>query len=322
MIYSIKKENNSVLSSLKSIQNNNKNVFIFAIGYEERSTAIFEKYIKDIDIPKLCFVFDDYLKYEVAINNKNIVEGNGLKPIPVGYGNDDIIIETIMGKIIELIADSDILNIHIDYSSMPRSWYCNIPSKINSLLRPVDKVFFWYSQGTYVKKAENWPSAGIEDFNVFSGKSSLRPINNRSHIMGLGFDSSRAQAIYSVLDPSFLVVTYSYPSNDEIMRDVLFKHNHSLINTAAFSIELPIDDFAFSISKLYETVKELNNDGDVILVPDGPKPQILATSLIPHIINKTGIICLHIKRHKSYYSPLNVKPKGGIFGFSYFVDRQ
>ena len=317
MIHSIKTENQSKLISLREKEKKNSNIFIFAIGYEERSISIFDKYIKNTEIQKLCFLFDDYEQSDTAKNYKKQVEESSTNLIKVGYKDSNIVISIIIEKISELIAHSDQLNLHIDYSSMPRSWYCQIPAKINSLLRPNDKVYFWYSAGTYHKKAENWPSAGIEDVNVFSGKASLRPINNRSHIIGLGFDSIRSQAIYSVLDPSFFVASFSYPSNNEVLRDVLLKTNKDLVNAAAFSLELPVEDFAFSISKLYETVKELYNDGDVILVPDGPKPQILATSLIPYIINKTGVICLHIKRHEGYYKPLNVKATGAVFGFSY-----
>ena len=320
MLHSIKTETLDVLDSLKSTQINKNNIFVFAVGYEQRSIAIFKKYIKGIDIPKICFLFDDYDNFEIAKDNKRIAEDKSVELIKVGYKNNDKVIDVIVEKIEELKKNTDKFNLHIDYSSMPRSWYCNIPIKINTILRPYDKVFFWYCEGHYEKKAEVWPSAGIEDVYVFYGKSSLRPINNRSHIIGLGFDSIRTQAIQSVLDPGFLVVTCSYPPYNEKLRDVILSKNKSLINTSAFAIELPVDDFEFSISKLYETVKELYDNGDVILVPDGPKPQILATSLIPYMINKTGIICLHIKRHEGFYQPLNVKAKKGVFGFSYSID--
>lgn len=300
--------------------NNNsevKDLFIFSVGYEARSLTIYEKFIKNNDVLTMCFLFKDWESHSTSKDNKKKLDQDTLEPVVVAYKDSEVIPDQLIVKILELQLATRNLNIHIDYSSMPRSWYCNIPYKINNILRSNDKVFFWYTEGEYPKRAEVWPSAGVQDVEVFSGKSSSKANNNRSHIFGIGFDILRAQAIYSVLDPSYLVVTYSHPTGYNTMREVILNVNRDLINTAAFYSALPTESFLFSISKLYEIVKELSFEGDVILVPDGPKPQILAYSLIPLLFNKAGVICLHVKRHPNFYNSLNVKPKGKYFGFSY-----
>lgn len=313
------------ISTLEKVSENNakiKDLFIFAIGYENRSIFLYNKYVKNKDIPKLCFLFEDYNQYRSARENKKKVEENNISPVVVGYDEEDIFLNRISDRYNELKKNTDKINIHIDYSSMPRSWYCKIPYLVDNILHDNDTTYLWYSEGVYQKKAEEWPSAGIEEVEVFQGKPSLRPQNNRSHILGLGFDSIRSQAILSVLDPSFFVVSYSYPTYYETMQNVIYSKNKYIIDSAAFSIELPTEDFTFSLSKLYETVKELYDIGDVILVPDGPKPQILATSLIPQMFNKSGVVCLHIKRHKKYFKAVDVKAKGGVFGFLYSPSKQ
>ncbi len=317
MLNSIK---NEIIENLKWIDDSEKkHLFIFSVGYEERSLTIYEKFIKNKNILKICFLFNDWENHRRAKNHKKKIDQDTLNPIIVDYKDSEIIANTLIEQILSLQPTTESLNIHIDYSSMPRGWYCNIPYKINKILRPKDKVYFWYSEGEYLRKAEVWPSAGIQDVEVFSGKSSSKAINDRSHIFGIGFDVLRAQAIYSVLDPSYLVVTYSHPTGYNKMREVLLDVNKDLISTAAFYSALPTESFLFSVSKLYEIVKELSSEGDVILVPDGPKPQILAYSLVPLLFNRAGVICLHVKRHPRFYNPLNVKSKGRFFGFSYSI---
>ena len=78
---------------------------------------------------------------------------------------------------------------------------------------------------------------------------------------------------------------------------------------------LRLDDFSFMISKLRDLANELLSTGDVILVPDGPKPLIFAMSLIPDLLNKNGLTCLHISRN-SDFSVVDVTATGTINGFS------
>ena len=293
-----------------------KEIFVFALGYEERSIEIFNKYFKDESIPKLCFLFKDYEKHEIPKQNKGEVEIKAVEPIEVEYKDYDSVISYFKKAVLELKTCSGRVNIHIDYSSMPRSWYCRLSFEALGILDKDDKVFFWYSKGIYVEQGGSLPSAGVEDVEVLVGKPSLRPTNNRSHIFGLGLDYLRSQAIYSVLDPAYLVNAYSHSSKDNTMRDEVLKVNSDLFSSAAYSVLLPMDDFSFSISKLTETVNELLFKGDVVLVPDGPKPLILALSMIPYIANKVGVICLHVKRHEGFFKPINVKATGVIYGFS------
>lgn len=293
-----------------------QNIFVFAIGYEDRSIEIFSKHFANSKARIIGLLFDDYRKHKSTRRNLEKVLKYSIAPFNMEYHKHQYIVDLVSDAVIEAKNECEIIHIHFDYSSMPRNWYCNFAKDVHKILSLNDRVYFWYSQGKYPKSNLPWPNAGIEDFVVFNGRASLRPKNNRSHIFGMGFDSARAQAICSVLDPNYLVLTYSYASNDEKMRKKIEKSNKALLNFANYSITLPIDDFEFSLSKLHEIVKELLPDGDVILVPDGPKTQILASSLIPEMFDSPGVVCVHVKRHSSSYSPINVKATGVVFGFS------
>ncbi len=70
------------------------------------------------------------------------------------------------------------------------------------------------------------------------------------------------------------------------------------------------------VSKLSEIATEFLLLGNVILIPDGPKPLIFAISLIPDILCKSGLTCLHISRNSEYFEAVDVTATGTVYGFS------
>ena len=81
------------------------------------------------------------------------------------------------------------------------------------------------------------------------------------------------------------------------------------------TIALHLNDFEFMVSKMCETANELLPSGDIILIPDGPKPLIFAMSLVPLMIEKNGITCLHITRNKDHFEAVDVYATGVVCGF-------
>ena len=51
-------------------------------------------------------------------------------------------------------------------------------------------------------------------------------------------------------------------------------------------------------------------------MPDGPKPLVFAMSMVPLLLEKLGVTCLHVSRNKEYYNAINVDPTDKIYGFS------
>ena len=291
-------------------------LFITAIGYELRSFHLFNTYYSKLESKNvLCFIFDDYEKYPDTISQVKIMQESGIALSMVKYESCDEVLNAIVEFITVNSSETTSLEMHIDYSSMPRSWYCKIPIVISKYLRNSDIAYFWYAEGEYPEKYEEFPSAGIDNFSFFSGRPSLKAINNRIHILGLGYDSIRSQAILSVIDPSYLVVCYSFPSSCREMQENVKKANEQILSQSALTLALQLDDFTFMVSKLCETANELLIKGDIIFIPDGPKPLILAISLVTELLQKEGITCMHVARHCTHYSPINVTATGNIYGF-------
>lgn len=300
-----------------------KQLYFFAIGYEHRSFFLYDKLQKKFPANKpVVFALDDYTKCPDAIARIRTIIDKEL-PVYVQNYNDSNKVHNIILEIVQKhIEQSDSLTIHIDYSSMPRSWYCKLPLLLEKIMRDTDKVYFWYSEGEYPASHEEYPSSGIEAFSFFSGKPSLQIESNRIHVIALGYDVIRTQAILSITDPNYLIACYAYNPKREGFLENLKQVNDPILSRAAMSLALHIDDFEFMVSKLCDTANELLPVGDVILIPDGPKPLIFALSLIPDLVGKQGLTCLHITRNNDYYEAMDIAPTGAVFGFLVQTDRE
>jgi len=136
--------------------------------------------------------------------------------------------------------------------------------------------------------------------------------------MGLGLDRIRSQAIWSVLDPQFLVCFYGKPTGGHDYSGQMAKTHADILREAAYHTPLPFDDFTFSFSKICALALDFHSQGDVIVVSDGPKPLSLASSLAPLFLQETGIVCFHVgRRRTSEFTPIDVRPTGAIYGFRF-----
>jgi hypothetical protein len=231
--------------------------------------------------------------------------------------DEDIAIEeALISDIVAMQGSSprSSIEVHVDYSSMPRRWYCSLFRAAHSKLRKHDSLFMWYSGGSY--DGEEFPSAGVSDISLFCGQPTITP-RARTHIFGLGFDRIRASAIFRVLDPESLVCFYGEPGvKHEYVRRVQ-ADNRDLLAAARYEFSVPVNDFPVAFSKIADITREFARFGDVILVPDGPKPLVLASSLVPQFFQRRGIVSLHVRRRKEQQSPgLDVHASGCIYGFS------
>ena len=292
-------------------------LYFFAFGYEHRSYYLYDKIRSSCpSINPIVFVLNDYEKYPHTLNKVKEIKGRNHSIYFHSYSEWNEVHKRILSIVNNQITDRESITIHVDYSSMPRSWYCRLPSLFESIMRETDAVYFWYSEGEYPPSYEEYPSAGIDTFSLFSGKPSLQIENNRIHVLGVGFDTIRSQAILSITDPNYLVVCYAYNPNRHGFSESVKDVNEPIFSRAAMTISLHINDFEFMVSKLCEIANELLPAGDIILIPDGPKPLIFAFSLVPDILKKHGITCLHISRNSDLFEPVDVIPTHNVFGFS------
>lgn len=289
---------------------------IFAIGYEQRSYHLLDKVSTFSKSPNMMiFAFDDYANYDHVNVKIKELEKEQLQLVFKKYSDSHAVHEKILETVRSMLSKDEPIVVHIDFSSMPRNWYCKLPILLQDIIREDDIVYFWYSEGEYPSSYEEYPSAGIDTFSFYSGKPSLEIENNRVHILALGYDTIRTQAIISITDPDYLVACYAYNPTRENFAENIKRINSDLLSKVAMAVALRLDDFSFMVSKLRDMANELLSTGDVILVPDGPKPLIFAISLISDLLNKNGLTCLHIARNSNHFVAVDVTPTGVIDGF-------
>jgi hypothetical protein len=262
--------------------------------------------------------FDDFPKELSRPDNDAFYKAQGISLQHVGTSWDDLC-EPLQDQLDDFLSShhpEQQVEIHVDYSSMPRRWYCVLPELIEESLRPGDRAFFWYTPGKY--PVTKYPTAGTSDFRVFSGRPSLSS-QSRTHVFGLGFDRTRSQAIWSVLDPRNLICFYADPAAEEAYVERVRADNGEVLDAASYTFTVPLDDFATTFSKVTSVVSQFRNIGDVIIVPDGPKPLILASSLIPRYMeDPSGVVCFHVARRKTDdFTPVDVARNGPAVGFSF-----
>lgn len=285
-------------------------IFIGAFGYEDRSEYMFLQIYEKINSENvLLFYFDDYANYSKLA--KKILDFKlDYRMIERKYDDGNAVINDVL----EFIKEKELKNghIHVDYSSMPRNWYCRMPMELHRLYP--QKVFFWYVKGKYPQNYEVYPSAGIESYNII-GFSSLRTEQKRMHVIGLGYDIVRTKALLSIIDPDSYSVCAAYDSADRVIGDYVQKLNSEIISQSVMSMKFSLTEFSFIYAKLCEVANEYNSIGDIIFVPDGPKPIIMAMALVAQTINKIGVSCLIVSRNKTLYEPIMVEPTDKVIGF-------
>ena len=295
-------------------------VFVSALGYESRSWFLLEQnlYTRNKD-NTLIFCFEKHRNVGAVLTE---IEKKQIRIIDCSYC-DVSHAKSQLERFVQTISDQcDNFSIHFDYSSMPRSWYCSFPLMVSEFSESVKDVIFWYVSGDYPDTYTNYPSAGIESISVFSGLALPAVDIKRFHIVGLGYDNIRTETVISIIEPESLIACYAYNPRNSETKDSAYKANRKVIDRALLSVALPTNSICGMVDMLCELVYNSMQDGQVVLVPDGPKPLIMAMSLIPSIINRNGLTCLHISRNTNHYSKIDVKPRvGEIYGFRVFSDK-
>jgi hypothetical protein len=298
--------NNEIYNPEKFTKND---IFVCVFGYEQRSVYLFEKIKENLNENNiLLFYFNDYWNKTQIDSLRNA----GVVCKQAAYSEGKFVQTQICEFVRERAEKNKIITVHVDYSSMPRSWYYNLPI----LLREDNvKMSYWYVVGNYPMDYRAYPTAGIDTYTRI-GKPSLLIDQKRVHIFGLSYDAVRTKALISELDPAMYITCNAYDSHNKEIGENVNELNSQICAMALAEVVLQIDDFSYMFSKLCELANEYAKIGSVIFVPDGPKPLIFAMSMVVLYLDKPGISCLHVCRNEKCFSQINVKPTDLVRGVS------
>lgn len=293
-------------------------LFVFTIGHEPRSFYLYD-IVKDSRNKNntIVFCFDER---GIRLDRITQLKKKGIEITNCSYTDNDSVQRKIVNLYKEHLVSHDHVQLHIDYSSMPRSWYCSIPSYLSTTMDKNSELYLWYTAGLYPRSYKSYPSAAIESISVFSGVTLPSIDIKRYHIMGLGLDNIRTETVNTIVEPDLLICCYAYTSNNIAIKEQVQEVNKRILQSASLTVSLPMDNFEGMVDKLCGLAYDLlSKDAQVIFIPDGPKPLIMAMSIIPDLIKEPGITCLHISSNTSHYPQILIRPRENeVLGFHVF----
>ncbi len=291
-------------------------LFVFSCGYEKRSLSQYLHLVEHIDnhdINYLCYSFSSYKNSSSRLDNDKVLSENKIEPIELDPKDWNSAWSHLSDHFLnKLNGDAQV---YIDYSSMPRNWYCMLASKL--VLGELGSVAaLVYSHGKYFDS--KYPCVGYGEFGRLSGRPDITA-TREVNIFGLGFDSIRTHGIWTFLDPQLSIsVIARSPNNNEHVQRVL-RENPEIISASTGTYEVDIDKFDSMLATLIDLSRKHQEFGDVALVPDGPKPMVIAMSLVPYYLDSKGFYCWHVGHVKpDDYEPIDIEASGEYFGFGVF----
>lgn len=282
---------------------------IFAAGYESRCTNIARHVRKDRISKRLLFGFTELAHGQArTLHSAYLRQILETSEIPVSYDSDRPIFDALHATGSSVGTETqDALRILIDYSSMSRSWFNAVLNfyKLGAGKRPVN-ITFVYSVGEYKDIQRDFPS-GRSDFTVdellcLPGLEGgpMRPKSTVA-ILGLGFEWVQPFSVIEQVEPDTTYVFNAHPGAIQEYGAVALDRNkyfiREFVKSTAHVIQIPLRSVETAYRTLTEIILPISQEANVVLIPMGPKPHVLASILVASKFRE--VACLYAKGSRS-----------------------
>lgn len=200
------------------------------------------------------------------------------------------------------------LHILLDYSSMSRLWYAAVLNWARFAASGKDVIIdFVYSMGRYEEGKQ--PMVIREMMSIPGCEGRAYRLRESVAVFGLGFHGLAALCVLDRLEADTVYAFLASPGASEEYVTKTRENNKDLINShkTVAVLELPLLSVETCYRNLAETIAPHRPDGEITLVPMGPKPHVLASILIA--MRFPEVACLRVSGAPD---PLDVKPTGDI----------
>jgi hypothetical protein len=289
-----------------SVCENTYDVSLFASGYESRCIHVPGLIDPHMVANPLIFGFiEERHSGKRDENNQFYSERWGCEPMPLSAENEKPIYEYLQHRTQTIDRPIHIL---LDYSSMSRLWYATVLNWARFRAASQDVVIdFIYSMGRYEETKAPMVIRGMVSIPGCEGRAYR--LRESVAVFGLGFQGSAALCVLDQLEADTVYAFLAAPgSSDEYVaktRDI----NRDLINSHKTKavLELPLASVEACYRHLAETIAPHRPDGEITLVPMGPKPHVLASILVA--MRFPEVACLRVSGAPD---PLDVKATGEL----------
>jgi hypothetical protein len=278
---------------------------IFSSGYENRCLHI--PYLlnpKMINNPIVFGFIEEPFTGNRLSNDKYFLEHWGLEPILMSSDDEKPIYDYLQESTKTL---SNPIRILLDYSSMSRLWYASVLNWARFAATGKDVIIdFVYSMGKYEEEKQPMVIRGMTSIPGCEGRAFR--LRESVAVFGLGFHGMAALCVLDLLEADTVYAFLASPGATEEYVIQTREANNDLINNHKTKdvLELPLASIEACYRRLAETIAPYRLDGEITLIPMGPKPHVLASILVA--MRFPEVACLRV----SGDPPQDVKPTGEI----------
>lgn len=270
---------------------------IFATGYEHRSVYVPQNIIKSHKTKQsIVFGYKEGRKEYSRQKNDRYFRENWADITLASEIDDTDIYQKLRNLKFDI--NASVFRVVVDYSTMSRLWYASILNWIRFLpdIPSVD-IDFIYSFGKY--KGDFSPLV-IENILALPGYEGS-PIFDAQTIavFGLGFDGLATLGTFDQLEPNMVYGYLASPGSSDTYTEKAKMHNKIFItNHVKKMLELPISSVEITYGSLAELISPHRGKDNLVLIPMGPKPHVLAALLLCIRFEK-DVSCLRVRGRRN-----------------------
>jgi hypothetical protein len=287
------------------VTESNYDISFLASGYEARCI-----YVPSLINPKnisntLVLGFtEEPLTENRPINDKFFLDRWGIKPIPLSGDNEQPIYE-YLNKFTQSVSGP--IRILLDYSSMSRLWYAAVLNWARFAASGKEVIIdFVYAMGKYDEEKQPMVIRDMASIPGCEGRAYR--LRESVAVFGLGFHGLAALCVLERLEADTVYAFLASPGSSEEYVSKTLEVNKELINSHKTKavLKLPLASIEACYRHLAEIIAPYRLDGEITLVPMGPKPHVLASILVA--MRFPEVACLRV----SGDPPQDVKPTGEV----------
>jgi hypothetical protein len=292
-------------SDFDSVCEEKYDLSLFASGYESRCIHVPGLIDPQIVANPLVIGFaeEPFTGYRPS-NDIFFSERWGCKPISLS-GDDEKPIYDFLQKCTQTINHT--IRILLDYSSMSRLWYTAVLNWARFAASGKDVIIdFVYAMGKYDEEKQPMVIRGMASIPGCEGRAYR--LRESVAVFGLGFHGLAALCVLDRLEADTVYAFLASPGSSEEYVARTLEVNKDLINNHKTKpvLEMPLSSIETTYRHLAEIIAPHRQDGEITLVPMGPKPHVLASILVAMRFQE--VACLRV----SGDPPQEVKPTGDI----------
>jgi len=261
--------------SIKEILSTKYDIGIFPCGYERRSTFIASNIDEKNIVFPIVIGFKEFIASTNRKKNDTIFKKKGWD-INISSSQDIHNLIEELEQIQKNIIEKEKINILIDYSSFSKIYYLNFLSMFENIFSCDIEITFIYSSSKFEKRdIHEVPAINYEMLyrNTFIDQSPIA-------IIGTSIDANRAIALIDQINANKIILLQSNPGFTEEYTKNALKQQSVLSSWADEIIEIDVQNFISTFSKISDITLANSRLGNVTIIPDGPKPLSLAMGMV------------------------------------------